>query len=848
VVLTLDERLQRLLGAAYRIEVEMHGGGMSRVFLAHEPALKRDVVVKVLPPDLVSSESVARFRREIEVTALLQHPYILPVITAGGDGDLFYYIAPFIRGESLRDRLASVHNLSLDEAGRLGIELLSAAAFAHARGVIHRDIKPGNVLLAEGHAILADFGIARALASADDDRPAASGTTVGTRSYMAPERPRDEAADLYAVAVLLCQMLTGELPPATRTPDVVTAAITEAKRDDADRSRATRVARVVAKALSDDPRARYATAREFRDALGKALAMSAPRSVRNAALALTVVAVVSVIGAQVAISHRATVARRATLGRIVVAPLQNFTGVDSIGVVGEMAGDWITEGLQKTGVVDVVPTTGAVEALRYAVPNGGAGSRSALAAPAVLAHETGAATVVYGAIYKVHDQLEFRVSVADQQGNRIAGMITNVSAPIGDPIGGVEELRTRVMGWLASHYDDRLTAFFGADAQPPTYDAYRAFTGALADYVDVDCVHATPLFQRAAHLDSSFTVARLYASICMTNLGEWARADSLLRIVDAHRRDLNAYHRAWLDYRIAFIRGEPDRELDAIRRAAKEAPESKAAYNLAVVAYQTGHLHEALAAVERLHPDRGPMRGFAPYWSLYGFILHALGDYDREYAIGEAAAQQYPGRLSPLTPAVRALAATGRIAELTLAMRNADTLRADPGQWDQGHLYAELAEELKAHGNGTEAIAYAQLACDWIRKNANSPIRLAHAYYALGRWQDAAGALAPLRKADPERDDLRGLAGLIAARTGDSVSARALADSLLARRQPYDRGVASEYRARIAGALGDNAAALRLVREALSEGGAYDLWLHRDPDLAAIRGDPAFAQLLAGRK
>ncbi len=194
--------------------------------------------------------------------------------------------------------------------------------------------------------------------------------------------------------------------------------------------------------------------------------------------------------------------------------LQTLTGVDTLGVVGMMAGDWITEGLQKAGIVEVVPTTSAVQAFRYAAPD--SSSRRDLLSPRVLADETGAVTVVYGAIYKVRNRLEFRVTVADQGGNRVVGTVTNVTAPVDDPLGGVEELRSRVMGWLAVRYDERLQAPASAIERPPTYDAYRAFSEAMTRYVAVENVGAAPLFLRAYRLDSSFTLALFYASISST--------------------------------------------------------------------------------------------------------------------------------------------------------------------------------------------------------------------------------------------------------------------------------------------------------------------------------------------
>ncbi len=242
------DALTALLGDRYTLERELGGGGMSRVFVATEAALKREVVVKVLPPELVSAESLRRFEREIEMTVALQHPHILPVLTAGGRGDILYYITPFVRGQSLRRRLSEEPPLAFEDAMRLAGEVLSAVAFAHARGIVHRDIKPANVLIAEGHAVLADFGIARALA-VEDDGAAPSLTQEGASGYAAPEGSSHPTSDLFAVAAVLHEMLVGE-PPEPGAPSAIIAARIRARHPGVTSARIERVSRGIAAALS----------------------------------------------------------------------------------------------------------------------------------------------------------------------------------------------------------------------------------------------------------------------------------------------------------------------------------------------------------------------------------------------------------------------------------------------------------------------------------------------------------------------------------------------------------------------------------------------------------------------
>ena len=211
----LTEQLGEALGTAYRIEKELGGGGMSRVFLAEEVALGRQVVVKVLPPEMAAGVNEDRFRREIQLAARLQHPHIVPLLTAGSAGDVLYYVMPYIKGESLRAKLGRDGELPVGEAVRILREVTDALAYAHAEGVVHRDIKPDNIMISGGHALVTDFGVAKAVSESSGDHSLTSmGLAVGTPAYMSPEQASgepnvDHRADLYALGAMAFEMLTG---------------------------------------------------------------------------------------------------------------------------------------------------------------------------------------------------------------------------------------------------------------------------------------------------------------------------------------------------------------------------------------------------------------------------------------------------------------------------------------------------------------------------------------------------------------------------------------------------------------------------------------------------------------
>ena len=226
----LQDRLQTTLGDAYRIDRELGGGGMSHVFLAHETALGRKVVVKVLPPEMAAGVNIERFRREIQLAASLQHPHIVPLHAAGQAGDLFYYTMPLVEGESLRAKLAREGELPVGEAVRILRDVCDALAYAHAHGVVHRDIKPDNILISGQHAVVTDFGVAKAMSDSVGGSSLTSlGVALGTPAYMAPEQAAadphvDHRADLYAVGAMAYEMLCGRPPFSGMSPQQVLAA------------------------------------------------------------------------------------------------------------------------------------------------------------------------------------------------------------------------------------------------------------------------------------------------------------------------------------------------------------------------------------------------------------------------------------------------------------------------------------------------------------------------------------------------------------------------------------------------------------------------------------------------
>ena len=223
----LADRIREAVADRYTVERELGRGGMAVVYLARDLRYERRVAIKVLRPELTVSLVTDRFLREIQIAAQLQHPLVVPLYDSGGTDELLWYVMPFVEGETLRARLEREKQLSLEDALSITRDAAEALQCAHQHGFVHRDIKPENILLSGGHALVADFGIARALTRAAGEGTS-SGVAIGTPAYMSPEQASgsleiDARSDVYSLGCVLYEMLAGEPPFTGPTPQAVIA-------------------------------------------------------------------------------------------------------------------------------------------------------------------------------------------------------------------------------------------------------------------------------------------------------------------------------------------------------------------------------------------------------------------------------------------------------------------------------------------------------------------------------------------------------------------------------------------------------------------------------------------------
>jgi serine/threonine protein kinase len=305
----LLQKLQAILAGRYAIERELGRGGMAIVYLANDLRHDRTVAIKLLQPEITSSLTAERFLREIRITARLQHPNILGLFDSGAEGGFCYYVMPFVEGETLRERLERQGQFPIPEAIAVAVDVCGALAYAHSRGVIHRDIKPENVLFSAGNAMLADFGLARAISEGQRSITVA-GMSLGTPPYMSPEQAQgleqiDHRSDLYALGCVLFEMVAGR-PPFTGPS--VGRVIQQHVQSPPPSLRSLRpetpaaLDAAVQRALAKNPADRFQSAEEAMAALGEPSGASSrgtgsrpATSDRRLSLALAVVALLAVL-------------------------------------------------------------------------------------------------------------------------------------------------------------------------------------------------------------------------------------------------------------------------------------------------------------------------------------------------------------------------------------------------------------------------------------------------------------------------------------------------------------------------------------------------------------------------
>jgi len=826
----LHDQLQQLLGDTYQLEREL-AGGMSRVFVAEETALGRKVVIKVLPPETVATVNVARFRREIQLAASLQHPHIVPLLTAGSRGDLLYYVMPLIEGESLRARLVRSGELPVSDVASILRDTASALAYAHNHGVVHRDIKPDNIMLTGNFAVVTDFGVAKAVSEATSDSNFTSaGVALGTPTYMAPEQAAadpntDHRADIYALGVVGYELLAGTPPFTGTSPQMILAAHVTRTPDHVTTHRASvppALANVIMRCLEKKPADRWQTAEEF----VQQLAMIATPGASTPHATAPHIAVPERATTDPRRSRRPAIAAAFVLGlaafagvawfagrdrgpvfddhHVIVSDFENQTRDASLDPIGKLASDLLRQSIAQSGVGEVVEAAQAK----------GDSTRPGL--------------IVRGRYYREGDSVRIQAEVLDARTSRVVRAFSPVTAPASNPSAGLERLRPRVLGALASLNDPLIRNWARKATEPPIYEAYRAYrAGIEADLPRMGATAGTSSadadreFQKAIELDSTFVLPMLEI------------LSPVFKLRYETRDRLTPVDRALIERRQADLNSDWEAAYKAGRRAAELAPDPLLLIQMADFTIFASRPREALAALKKADPEGKLKFG----WGLRTDGLHLTGDLQAELAAVDRERQL---GLATDFEAAQILPALGRVDEVN-ALINERMRRPSRNEDTPAALMLFAAREYRAHGFLDASNQLANRALAWYDSRPDAELTEArqenviNTLFHAGRYAEARDRLAKFLPANGGYS----IRGQIAAHLGDTAAARGFIEKLRMMKEPTAYG-----RALIAAALGDRDLTHTLLQQAFSEGMPYQPLLHREFDIKAMEDYAPIRELL----
>jgi serine/threonine-protein kinase len=647
------DHLKAALSDRYSIERELGRGGMATVYLAYDRKLNRAVALKVLRPELAASLGTERFLREIEIAAKLSHPHILPLFDSGSAEDptavppdrptaFLYYVMPFIEGESLRDRLQREGKLAVDEAIRLTDQVASALSYAHERGLVHRDIKPENILLAGDQAIVADFGIARAVEVAGGERLTGTGLALGTPAYMSPEQAMgtgelDARSDVYALGCVVYEMVSGGAPFEGPTPQ---ALIAKQISDTAPRLRTSDptiplfVERAVERAMAKEPADRFASASEFAAALTSGITIPRVRNRamrRSAAVGLAGAVLVALI-----LWGLTTLLAPERIERLAVLPLTDLTG--------DAEQEYLAEGVHEALIAELgqlgLSMTARATMAQY---------RDTDKAVSEIARELGVDGVIAGSVFRAGDSLEITARLYDTDEREMwtgtfDGVLSNVVAlyrGFARAIAG--EIR------LSLRPADKARLRETRAVNPAVYEAYLRGMHVLHNATTTEQYDsAVVYFQQAVEQNPADALAWAGLADCYVTLGHDAGAGDTELWADARAAAERAIRldstsaEGWAA--LATIHTYYGRDWEAAEQAFRKANELNPSlawnhYHYAWYLALFGRVDEAVAEHERAKA-LDPLTPYHTTWlpALYWWS----GDNGRAYAEAKEVLEDYP--------------------------------------------------------------------------------------------------------------------------------------------------------------------------------------------------------------
>jgi serine/threonine-protein kinase len=669
----LSDQLAAALAGRYRVERELGRGGMATVFLADDLRHRRRVAIKVLSPELAVALGSERFLHEIEIAAGLNHPHILPLHESGAADGLLFYVMPYAEGESLRHRLARERQLSLADSLRIARDVADALDYAHRHGVVHRDIKPENILLQEQHAVVADFGIARAIFAAGGEKLTATGVAVGTPLYMSPEqcaggRDLDGRSDQYSLGCVLFEMLAGQPPFTGPTAESLThqhLSVAPRPVTDLRPTIPSEVVRTVQRTLAKAAADRYRSAADFAQAIEEALAATAstagpagvgpgePRPADPATVAATLAveprqavgskpaALSPARGWILAAGTAAVIALAIVAWRLGPVIFDSRTAVPTKKewiLVAEFDGpaadssitaatrDLVMAALDQSEIVATVPRDQIRLALQSAWKSPSERVDAELARE--LAFRSAVRTVLEGRVGRLGKGYSLVLRLTDADSARVVVSVSDAAADEDALIPTVNRIAKRLRAELGER-KHAIQATRGLQlVMTPSLEAYRAVLQVPALTRVGDFRGAIACYRRAIALDPEFASAWGYMGIGFSNLGEPDSALMAYGQALARPERLDESQRLIFAGGAAFLRGDLPGALALSEQLIQLNPQSASGHlNRSAYLAAAGRLKEALESIqtaERVRPF-GPNQ-FDHYQHFWTLISLGLAD------------------------------------------------------------------------------------------------------------------------------------------------------------------------------------------------------------------------------
>jgi tetratricopeptide (TPR) repeat protein/tRNA A-37 threonylcarbamoyl transferase component Bud32 len=670
------ERITAALADRYRIERELGSGGMATVYLAQDLKHERQVAVKVLRPELAAALGSDRFLREIKIAANLNHPHIMTLHDSGEADGFLYYVMPYVDGESLRDRLNREKQLPIEDALEVAKEIADALGHAHSLGFVHRDIKPENILFEAGHAVVSDFGIARAVTEASDERLTDTGLAMGTPAYMSPEQGAGEPdvdgrSDIYSLACVLYEMLGGDPPYTGSTPQALLARKLTDPVPSLQVVRETvpeEIEHVVIKALAKTPSDRFPTAAKFVEALEggeRASARQAPLPQRRRRIAGWIAGWIGgAVGLLVILGGIALLGRSSGVAFterdwIIIADLDNQTDEE---LFDRSLNTALTIAIEQSKYVNVVPRTRVEEAL------GRMGREEAAVLDEALAREValreGAKAVVAFAISRVDTTYLISAQILAPETGVTVGSETVRAEGQAAVLPALDGLARTIRTTLGETLDDIAQRAVPLPlATTSSLQALKRFAEGRDAWREGRYVEARELWRSAIEIDSNFAWAHARLGTALTFMGQGPQGESHFRVAEELLDRVTQREQLWIRQLIAGYRGNRGEAANLTRMFLREYPDDRDAWfslgrhlqylarrrealeayqqsiaidsfyqnayvNSGQLYYQVGQPENARRSFEKafeLEPD-DLTRASGDINRMYGFVLVMLGD------------------------------------------------------------------------------------------------------------------------------------------------------------------------------------------------------------------------------